>query len=54
MPAKKTGRPKIEPERKRLTAHVLPETHRRISGRIDKGDNALSSSGKVIDEQFRK
>ncbi len=48
----KNGRPKVEPERKRLTAHVLLSTHEKIVKKVNKSDNTVASVGKVIDQQF--
>lgn len=51
-PMAKNGRPKVEPERKRLTAHVLLSTHEKIVKKVNKSDNTVASVGKVIDQQF--
>lgn len=54
MPKKKTGRPKTEPKRIHINAHVLPDTHIRIKAQIIRNDHDLSSVGKVIDKQFEQ
>lgn len=48
----KRGRPKVEPERKRVIAHILPATHIKIKKAVNKNDQTMSSQGKVIDSKF--